>query len=430
MSSGKSWGQFPRIKTRVVDLWWQDEVEEFAKKKKSYLPVGKGRSYGDSALLSEALGPMVSLCRCKDLVSFEADTSLLTVKGGCSLSDILAWSVPRGYFLPVVPGTKYVTVGGAIANDIHGKNHHDAGTFGCWVDRIQLFHSQRGWLVCSREKNRELFEATIGGLGLTGLIGEVTLKMHSLVGEGLVEQESRRFGSLEEGARILEDMDRNFPMTVAWLDMASRKMGQGVAMGGRFVEGEVQSKKSRKMKVPIEASNFLLNRPVIRTFNSLYSATRREGVVKQPFNQYFFPLDGVESWNRLYGKRGFLQYQCVIPKDRIEVLSHLQKAIASSGQVAFLSVLKKFGDCESPGWLSFPMSGWTLAMDFPMAGSETLALFERMDTLVSEAGGRLYPAKDARMSANFFRQSYPSWERLEQVRDPKITSEFWRRVSR
>lgn len=430
MNSGKSWGQFPKVKTKVVEAWWRDEVSQLKEGSDSYLAVGKGRSYGDSALLSAERGAMVSLCRCQGLLSFDADTALLTVEGGCSLSDILAWSVPRKYFLPVVPGTKYVTVAGAVANDIHGKNHHEAGTFGYWVDSFKLFHSQHGWLLCSREQNRELFEATIGGLGLTGVIVEVTIKMHSLVGQGLVEQESRRFGSLDEGMQILEEMDRDFPMTVAWLDMASSKTGQGVAMGGRFVEGEMPRSSGQTVKVPVEAPHFVLNRSTIRAFNRVYSVTRREGVFRQPFHSYFFPLDGIGDWNRLYGRRGFLQYQCVVPKGKREVLACLQKIVTDSGQGACLSVLKKFGVQQSPGWLSFPMAGWTLAMDFPMEGSETLALFERMDDIVREAGGRLYPAKDARMDADFFRQSYPAWERLEQMRDPKITSEFWERMLR
>lgn len=373
---------------------------------------------------------MVALSRCDRLLSFSQDTEVLEVEAGCSLGEILRWSLPRGYFLPVVPGTQQVTIGGAIANDIHGKNHHEAGTFGRWVKSFELYRSQQGWLVCSPNENRELYEATIGGLGLTGVIGRVQIQMQALVGEGLVEQETLRFGSLKEGAVALEELDQRYPMTVAWIDMASRKRGQGVAMGGHFVEGEAQRRKGSTLNVPLDAPSCLLNRLAVRGFNATYSATRKTGLTKLPFEQYFFPLDGVVNWNRLYGQRGFVQYQCVVPMAALPVLTQVQETIAASGQGAFLSVLKKFGGQESPGWLSFPIPGWTLAMDFPMEGEATLFLLNQLDRFVRDAGGRLYPAKDARMDAEFFQESYPRWADLEKVRDESITSEFWERVAR
>ncbi|MGJ8723034.1 MAG: FAD-binding oxidoreductase [Roseibacillus sp.] len=427
MNEGKSWGQFPAVQTQVTDAWWRDEVEDVEGR---YLPVGLGRSYGDSGLLSEKRGTMLSMARCRNFVSFDQDAGVLEVEAGCSLGEILEWSVPRGFFLPVVPGTKHVTVGGAIANDIHGKNHHGAGTFGRWVEGFELYRSGQGWLYCSRERNREFFEASIGGLGLTGVMGRVAIRMKGIEGEGLVQQETVRFGNLLEGAEALEELDEQYPMTVAWVDMASHRMGRGVAMGGRFVSGEITPSDRRRLRVPCDAPSCLLSRPAIRGFNSLYSMTRRVGSSKLPFTSYFFPLDGVEGWNRLYGRRGFLQYQCVVPMGAIEVLVQLQELISSSGQGAFLSVLKKFGSLESPGWLSFPMPGWTLAMDFPMESEATLSLLGRMDILVREAGGRLYPAKDARMDSMFFQESFPRWAELEKMRDESITSEFWERVAR
>lgn len=427
MSNGQSWGLFPKPATQVVEPWWRDQL---AKERGTFLPVGCGRSYGDSALLGESRGVMLSLVRCQRLISFDEERGLLEVEAGSSLGEILAWSVERGFFLPVVPGTKFVTVGGAIANDIHGKNHHEAGTFGRWIESFEIHRTGAGWLTCSREENKELFQATIGGMGLTGIIGRVLLRMEKIEGEGLVAQETVRFGSLREGWQALEELDERYPMTVAWVDMASRRMGRGVAMGGRFVKGELAGRGGQTLAVPVDAPSCLLSRPAIRGFNALYSLTRRPGIAELGYQSYFFPLDGVGSWNRLYGKRGFVQYQCVVPLNAVEVLVELQQLIIASGQGAFLSVLKKFGSRESPGLLSFPMPGWTLAMDFPMEGEATLDLLAQMDARVAEAGGRLYPAKDARMEGSFFRESYPRWSDLENLRDPSITSEFWERVSR
>ncbi|MDQ8188869.1 FAD-binding oxidoreductase [Roseibacillus persicicus] len=426
MSLGESWGHFPKIETEVRELWWLSELSKSGVD--PFLPVGLGRSYGDSALLSRAKGSMLSIGRCGRFVSFDATNRILEVEAGCSIDEVLKWCLPMGYFLPVVPGTSHVTLGGAIANDIHGKNHHEQGTFGRSVLGFELWRNGEEPIWCDRKTQAGLFAATIGGLGLTGVIGRVRLSLIPIAGKGLIGQKSIRFGCLLEGAEALESLDREYPMTVAWIDMASAKIGRGVAMGGEFIEGRCESSNRRSLSIPICAPNFLLNRLAIRGFNTLYSATRKEGDAELGFRSFFFPLDGVENWGKLYGKRGFLQYQCVVPMNALDALLELQSLVAHSGQGAFLSVLKKFGSLESPGVLSFPFAGWTLAMDFPNEGASTLALFSRLDDVVKDAGGRLYPAKDARMSGEFFRDSYPEWIELEQVRDERITSEFWERV--
>lgn len=426
MAIGESWGRYPKVETEVCEAWW---LSDFVRNDASpFLPVGLGRSYGDSGLLSRDKGKMVSLRRCRRFVSFDPSSGVVEVEAGCSLDEILEWCLPKGFFLPVVPGTCLVTLGGAIANDIHGKNHHQEGTFGRSVLGFELWRNGEEPLWCDRQNNASLFAATIGGLGLTGVIGRVRLRLVSIVGKGLVAQRSIRFGSLLDGAVALEALDEEFPMTVAWIDMASAKLGRGVAMGGEFVEGEVTRPRESTLSIPVCAPDFLLNRVAIRGFNSVYSATRKEGEVTLGYRSFFFPLDGIQNWGLLYGKRGFFQYQCVVPMDALESLQELQALVAGSGQGAFLSVLKKFGSLESPGLLSFPFAGWTLAMDFPNEGASTLELFSRLDEVVKAAGGRLYPAKDARMSGEFFRASYPAWSELEELRDRQITSEFWERV--
>lgn len=425
MAVGESWGRYPQVESAVEELWWPREA---GAREGCFLPVGLGRSYGDSGLLGRERGTMLSVVKSGRFLGFDEQSGVLEVEAGCSLDEILRWSVPRGLFLAVVPGTCQVTVGGAIANDIHGKNHHRKGTFGRAVEGFELWRGGESPLWCDREQHGELFEATIGGLGLTGVIGRVRLKLVPILGNGLVAQNSVRFGTLAEGAQALQALDGDYPYTVAWIDMASARMGQGVAMGGDFVEGEVKEVSPRGLNVPFCAPNCLLNRFAIRGFNAFYSATRREGLVKLGFREFFFPLDGIQNWGRLYGKRGFLQYQCVVPESELAALEELQRRIAQSGQGAFLSVLKKFGAKESPGWLSFPFAGWTLAMDFPNQGEVTLSMMKGLDEVVRAAGGRLYPAKDARMAGDFFRESYPRWEELEGLRDSRITSEFWERV--
>jgi len=418
-----SWGNYPAIDSKSRDLWWIDDVVNHG----PILPVGLGRSYGDSATLSASEGELLCVRRCNRFLGYDAETRVLHAEAGCSVEDILTWAVPRGLFLPVVPGTRHVTLGGALANDIHGKNHHAVGTFGRAVKEFHLIRSDRGRVKC--QPNEELFEATIGGLGLTGIITDLKVELHEISGAGMIEEETRHFSNINEACEQLLAMDQEYPMTVAWIDMGSSRSGSGVSMGGCFVEGEMQPLRPSKVTVPFHTPSCLLNRLSIGAFNRIYKMTRKAGKTKVPYGSYFFPLDGVGNWNRLYGKRGFLQYQVVIPLSAQDILEKMRLKIEASDERAFLSVLKKFGKIVSPGWLSFPQSGWTLAMDFPMKGESTLKLLSKLDEIVSECGGRIYPAKDARMEASFFKASYPKWAELEKLRDPQIISEFWRRVA-
>ena len=421
-----SWGQYPDIPSKKRECWWLDEVPSY-QENGLRLPVGLGRSYGDSATLAEKDGELLGMIRCDRLLSYDCETNELEVEAGCSIEKILKWSLPRGLFLPVVPGTRYVTIGGALANDIHGKNHHERGTFGRAVGELDLWRSDEQQVMTCLP-NEKFFEATIGGLGLTGVVTRVKLYLAKIEGQGLVEEETSRFQSINEACDLLEDMDSRYPMTVAWIDMGSGNAGCGVAMGGRFVEGHCDELGSSRIRVPGAAPDVLLNRFSIGLFNRLYGWSKRDGVKRVSCGSYFFPLDGVGGWNQLYGKRGFLQYQCVVPIEAKEVLELIRQKVLSSDERAFLSVLKKFGNLTSPGWLSFPQPGWTLAMDFPMRGNSTLALLSQLDDIVAGCGGRIYPAKDARMEASFFRESYPRWEELEKLRDPQMMSAFWKRV--
>ena len=425
-----SWGNFPKIKARKEERWWIDDLVQWPQSGgEKFLPVGMGRSYGDSATLSHERGKLLGVQRYDRLLSYDENTLELQVEAGCSVEKVLEWSLPRGLFLPVVPGTRHVTMGGALANDIHGKNHHKAGTFGCSVKEFSLLRSGESELK-SYFPQDQLFGATVGGLGLTGVVTKMTICLEKIEGNGIVKEETRRFESISEACRLLDEMDSIYPMTVAWIDMGSSRSGSGVAMGGKFVAGEGERLQGPKIGVPCFAPEFALNRLSIGLFNRAYSFSKSEGTRKVSCANYFFPLDGVAHWNRLYGARGFLQYQCVVPLEAPDILEQIRLKICDSDERAFLSVLKKFGSLESPGWLSFPQPGWTLAMDFPMRGDSTLKLMRKLDELVAECGGRLYPAKDARMDADFFQKSFPRWKELEDLRDPQIMSEFWRRVTR
>mgnify|MGYP003586256504 FL=1 len=363
---------------------------------------------------------------------FDPETGELRCGGGTSLEEILEAFAPRGWFPPVVPGTKFVTVGGAIANDIHGKNHHVEGTWGCHVQNLVLLRSDfEAPVRCSKTENTELFEATIGGLGLTGIILSATIQLKK-IGSTWLKTESIPFGSLDEFFTINEASQS--PHTVSWVDLCAKgvALGRGIYMKGDFLnDGRYGIHKKPLLSVPMEAPNFALNRWTVEAFNKVYQSKNRAKKEKEAhYEPFFFPLDAVTGWNKIYGRRGFYQYQSVIPmRDAKEATKEMLKEISKQGQGSFLAVMKTFGRVPSPGWLSFPKEGFTLALDFPNNGEKTLRLMEGLDAIVGDAGGRLYPAKDGRMPGRHFRRQYPEWKKLEGLRDPKINSSFWRRMT-
>lgn len=436
MARYASWGNYPNARHRDVrTLRWRIDSLPPTEDGSTLLPRGLGRSYGDSCL-NEG-GTLLDTTQLNHLIAFDRDTGVLRCEAGLSLSEILVASTGHGWFLPVSPGTKQVTVGGAVANDVHGKNHHRAGTFGRFVRRFELLRSNGERLVCSPGENETLFRATIGGLGLTGLMTWVEFQMKRIPSEYL-EVESVRFSNLDEFFDLAEDSDANFEYTVAWVDCMARdrSLGRGLFLRGNHVEAPANAPTARRgpgwLDVPFYAPGFLLNRLSIRAFNSLYYGRQRERISTRVshFEPFFFPLDFVTNWNRLYGRRGFLQYQCLVPYggDRDAVRALFQR-ISVSGEASFLAVLKIFGDLPSPGLLSFPRPGVTLALDFPNRGQRTLDLLEELDSIVRRFGGRVYPAKDARMSAHSFQLFYPEWLELAQYVDPAFSSSFWRRVT-
>jgi FAD/FMN-containing dehydrogenase len=400
----------------------------------SVLPYGQGRSYGDVCLNDG--GTLLLTSRLDRLIAFDAENGVLRCEAGTTLEAILSVIVPRGWFLPVTPGTQFVSVGGAVANDIHGKNHHKAGTFGRYVRRFELARSSGERLVCSPEENAELFRATVGGLGLTGLVTWVEISLKRISGPR-VDVETVPLTGLEDFFRLSAESDRDFEHTVAWFDgLAPPERFRGLFYRGNHAAPEDKVKLPdfrARLSVPCGLPSGLLNRRTIRAFNWLYYdwSAHKPSRRSVSYRSFFYPLDAVSHWNRIYGRRGFFQYQCAVPlgDEGRRPVAPLLEVVARSGQGSFLSVLKVFGDMASPGLLSFPRPGVTLAMDFPNRGRKTLELFDRLDALVRDAGGAVYPAKDARMSAAAFQAFFPRWREFEKFVDPKFSSSFWRRVT-
>jgi len=431
----ESWGRYPQVKAaKVVQPTNYDEIPLLQSFTHPVLAYGMGRSYGDSCLNEN--GILLDTRNLSILKGFDRRRGVLRCEAGFTLADILEALVPQGWFPPVLPGTKFVTVGGAIANDIHGKNHHRAGTFGCHVPQFELLLSDGRKLLCSREQNRVLYEATIGGLGLTGLIlwADIQLKP---VRSGFIEAESIRFENLEAFLELSEISDKKFEYTVAWIDCMAKgkKLGRGIFMRGNHAETvlgqHTRSASERRINFPFNAPSFLLNRFTVKMFNLFYYY--KELLKKQhttvPYESFFFPLDAILNWNRIYGKRGFFQYQCVVPfTDGHEAIRQILILIARSGNASFLGVLKTFGQVASPGMMSFPRPGVTLALDFANLGDKTLQLFRELDAIVLGAGGALYPCKDARMPHEMFVAGFPRVKEFRENIDPQFSSSFWRRV--
>lgn len=431
-----SWGNYPPFPQLPSKCYWRNDlravIRELKDRHGTTLAYGSGLSYGDSCL---AASDNVLHTRGLDrFMSADWSSGILKAEAGVTLEDILAVSVPRGWFLAVTPGTKYVTLGGAIANDVHGKNHHRRGTFGCHTRSFGLIRSDTGRMTCSREENAELFRATIGGLGMTGIIEWAEIQLMP-IRSSLIETLGKRFGDLDEFFALSEELDSIHEFCVAWIDCVAKgkASGRGVYMAGDFAdEGPLTVATARKLTIPLTPPISLINRLTLRGFNEVYwrKAPKSQHQTTIGYDPFFYPLDAILKWNRIYGPSGFQQYQALIPATEAKAgIRALLAAIAKSGTGSFLAVIKRCGDVRSPGVLSFPQAGTTLALDFPQNGRLIADLFPRLDAIVREACGRIYPAKDAHMCGEDFRRSYPDWKLIEAIRDPALMSRFWKRVT-
>jgi FAD/FMN-containing dehydrogenase len=427
----ESWGRYPRLPAEVRPLFWKEDFPPAHGSGAKMLAVGMGRSYGDVCLLQN--GTLLRTPNLDRLISFDPQTGLLRCEAGVTLAQMLDFAVPRGWFLPVSPGTKYVTLGGAIANDIHGKNHHVAGTFGRHTPSFEVIRSDGTQMICSATQNPEWYTATIGGMGLTGLISWAEVQLRPIVSRR-IRLQSTRFVGLDEFVQLSRASTREY--SVAWIDCVAqgRNFARGIFMQGEHEEspGPLTTLDKPKFTLPFDLPGFALSRTSVGAFNTVYyhkqMSKERSGLID--YEPFFYPLDSILQWNRLYGKQGLLQFQCVLPweSDPMGMIQVL-KAISASGLASFLAVIKVFGEVASPGMMSFPMPGITLALDFPIRREVSFSLLDRLAAITADFGGRMYPAKDACMSAKHFQQFYPQWQQFSLYVDPAFSSSFWQRVT-
>jgi L-gulonolactone oxidase len=432
MTMVTSWGRVAWADEELREPAFLDDVPGLLEPSRPSLAYGMGRSYGDVCLNDG--GRLIRTTRLDRIIAADWHNGVVRAEAGLTLDALLRLSVPRGWFPPVVPGTKFVTLGGAVANDVHGKNHESAGTFGCHVRAIGLQRSSGDTIEIGPGRNPELFAATVGGLGLTGLMLWVELQLIRAPSAFFL-QETVRLRDLDHFFEVAAT-SREWPYTVAWVDCLATGagLGRGLFSRARPAPGApLEPHRERgALRIPIDAPSFLMSSAAVRAFNLAYA--RRPNAVGAStvhYDPFLFPLDRIHDWNRLYGKRGFFQHQSVVPMENAP--SAIKELLAlSSGhrQGSFLVVLKLFGSRASPGLLSFPMEGATFALDLPNRGEETRGLLARMAGVVRDAGGRIYPAKDAVLSGEDFRSAYPRWREVEAHRDPALMSDFWRRVTR
>ena len=408
------WGRYPKQNARLLTPSTIASIESISKQENSFIARGMGRSYGDSA---NALN-VLQTTYISHFIEFDKLTGILTAEAGITLREILRVIVPSGWFLPVTPGTSYVTLGGAIASDVHGKNHHVAGTFGQHVKSLSILLGSGEVLTTSPELHAGLFHATCGGMGLTGVILSANIQLLP-IRSSFISQKTIKADCIEAACEAFES-NCEASYSVAWIDCLakSKNLGRSILMlGEHSKEGELEIDLNEPIAVPFDTPSALLNRLTMKAFNSAYwhkaKDNRSNNVQLIP---YFYPLDSIGNWNKLYGKDGFLQFQCVIPKnDGIANMRKLLTEIADSGEGSFLAVLKQFGKANK-NLLSFPTEGYTLALDLKLSAS-TLKMVSRLEEMVVDMGGRLYLTKDAVMQEKTFKATYPNWEKFEALRE-------------
>lgn len=435
------WGRYPRARAEVVRPETVSSVN--VTRWEHVLARGLGRSYGDAALSQE--GVVMLTERLNRFLAFDERTGLLRAEAGVTLAEVLEVFAPRGWFPPVTPGTKFVTLGGCVAADVHGKNHHREGSFGAHVTALEMTLGDGDLARCTPHEHADLFRATVGGMGLTGVITAVTLRLKPVETSFLIVRHHPA-RDLEESLALQTDPTFDDEYTVGWVDLLARgaRAGRGVFIRGQHARSTELPREHRALEQPATRTRFeltfdlpswALNRFSAAVFNQLYFNTqgRKRAAFVSNFNRFFYPLDAVGRWNRAYGRRGFVQYQCVLPlSESARGLRRMQEALAESREPCFLAVLKRFG-AAGPGLLSFPAPGFTLSLDFPVRGERLFKLLKRFDEIVLEHGGRVYLAKDACLDPEKFRLMYPrfpEWLEIKRRVDPRdrFRSELSRRL--
>lgn len=409
-----NWGNFPKVDANVTESSNRSEILELVERSESLIARGNGRCYGDSSLAEN----IFSTLRLNKFLEFDRSAGTIECESGVLLSDILDICVPNGFFLPVTPGTKFITVGGAIAADVHGKNHHREGSFANYIERFDLVTANGEIVRCSTTEHADLFWQTCGGMGLTGIILSAKFQLKSIE-TAYIQQISHKTSDIESTMKLFERLHGS-TYSVAWIDCFAPKknIGRSILMLGEHSRlNELSNKQQREplrkapevaLNIPVFMPSFALNYLSIRTFNSLYYHRHIHSEAKTTvhFDPFFYPLDGMANWNRVYGKRGFVQYQFVLPKETsYDGIVKILEKVRFSGQGSPLAVLKLFGKANPHAVMSFPMEGYTLTLDFK-ATPTVFRLLDELDEIVLDNRGRLYLAKDARMSEATFKRSY------------------------
>lgn len=424
-----NWGNFPVVEKEMKSEDSSAKIQEYIRNNHDIIARGNGRCYGDAALSEN----IFSTKRLNKFISFDRLNGIIECESGVLLSDVLEVIVPQGYFLFVTPGTKFITVGGAIASDVHGKNHHAEGCFSEYVIEFSLMNEKGEILTCSKTENADKFWSTIGGMGLTGIILSAKFKLKNIE-SSYIRQESIKAENLDEIFKLFDESE-SWTYNVAWIDclQKDKNLGRSIMMRGehafkhelpkKLQDNPLLVKKNTSPSIPFYFPNFVLNNLTVKLFNFLYYSKQTKKEVKNfvHYESFFYPLDIVNDWNRIYGKSGFIQYQMVIPKERgKEGMKRILETIAKSGNGSFLAVLKLFGKDNPEAYNSFPMEGYTLALDFKV-NKKLKKLVAQLDNIVEEFGGRIYLTKDSMSKSSL--TNY-----LQNVQNPKFISMQQKRI--
>jgi FAD/FMN-containing dehydrogenase len=424
----KSWGG---LAASEVDIFRADQAP-FALPKGGWLAYGNGRSYGDSCFPST--GTLIDMRGLNRQLSFNPDTGIIRVEAGMILGDLIHSVEQHGWFPAVVPGTRFVTIGGALCNDVHGKNHHRQGTFGEHVLSFELLRSDGSRRLCSSSENPDLYRATIGGMGLTGIVTWVELQLMKVPSPDVM-QETVALSSLDDFFALAPSSDESHDYSVAWIDSLAKgaNLGRGVLLRANHAQAgqRVTQRDAALASVPLTPPVSLINRLSLQAFNAAYRwrALSAKAETLVGYRSFFFPLDAVNHWNRIYGPKGLRQHQSILPmtcaQDSVRALI---EATHKAEHGSFLTVLKLFADRKSAGLMSFPRHGVTLTLDFPYQDEKTDRLLDQLDQICIDAGGRVNPYKDAHMSPVTFKASFPESEDFKRFIDPHARSRFAERV--
>ena len=416
-----NWNKYPVVEADVRSFQYQDELLNAVQSESSLIARGNGRCYGDASLARKVL----STLQYKHIHSFDPAAGVIFCEAGVMLDDILQLIVPEGWFLPVTPGTSYITVGGAVASDVHGKNHHSDGSFSNHVEELELLLANGELVRCSSQEKPELFAATCGGMGLTGVISRVRFRLKRIE-TSYIEQRAIKAPDIDTIFRLFEE-NESYTYSVAWIDclQKGKDLGRSLLLLGEHARREALSTSqkqkplqlpgSRKLSIPFSFPSFTLNPFTVQAFNFAYYhkmlGQEKDSVLS--YDPYFYPLDSVLHWNRMYGKAGFVQYQFVLPMENSrEGLIQILEKINHRKMGSFLAVLKLFGEQDS--LISFPMRGYTLALDFPIRKG-LFSFLNELDDIVLKYGGRLYLSKDARMKPELFWKGYPQAQKFVYI---------------